>query len=408
MRRLLLLLVLVALGGALYWKREEATVLATAHVPALAPYLGGKAAPVAAPARVVPAVPVVLARAERKTMPLTIDAVGTVQPVASIQVKPRLDSQIASIDVKEGALVKEGDMLLQLDSRSLKAQLAQAEALIAKDKAQIEQARRDFARADDLLGKRIGTEVQRDTASTTVKTQEAQLAADTAQRDNVATLLTYTEVRSPVAGRVGSIALKAGTAVRSADAQAIMTVNQIDPIYVQFAVPQTLFAEMRTSFAAGAVAVEALVGSATVKGTLAFVENTVDLATGTVLARALMANTDERLWPGAFVSVRAMLGTQADAITVPAAAIQLGQTGPYLFVIRENRKAALTPVTIARTVAGEVVISSGLSGGEQVVVDGQLRLTDGATVQVQPGREGVATTGVPAAATDTTGAARRS
>ena len=407
MRRLILLLVVAALAGALYWKRDEAAGLASAHVPALAAYLG-KPGPAAAPAaRVAPSVPVVVARAERKTMPLTIEAVGTVQPVASIQIKPRLDSQIVSVSVQEGALVKEGDVLVQLDGRALRAQLAQAEALIAKDKAQIEQARRDLSRADELLGKRIGTEVQRDTAGTTVKTQEAQLAADTAQRDNVAALLSYTEMRSPVAGRIGSIALKAGTSVRSADAQAIMTVNQIDPIYVQFAVPQTLFAEMRTSFAAGAVAVEALVGAATVKGTLSFVENTVDLATGTVLARALMANTDERLWPGAFVSVRAMLGTQADAITVPAAAIQLGQQGPYLFVIRENRKAALTPVTIARTVGGEAVISAGLSGGEQVVVDGQLRLTDGATVQIQSSREGVATTRPPAAA-ETAGTARRS
>ncbi|NNM73608.1 efflux RND transporter periplasmic adaptor subunit [Enterovirga aerilata] len=384
--------VLVVAASLLWWKREDAGRFVAERVPAAAPYLAAAPASQAAAQRAAPAVPVVLANADRKPLPVTIDAVGTVQPLASIQIKARVDSQITSIAVQEGAKVKEGDLLVTLDNRAIKAQLAQAEALVAKDRAQLEQARRDLARAEDLLAKRITTEVQRDTYATAVKVQEAQLAADEASRANLATALSYTEIRAPVSGRIGSIALKEGTMVKAVDTQAIMTVNQLDPIYASFAVPQSLFGDLRRAMSAGKVAVEARVGDGVSTGTVAFTENTVDLATGTVLAKALMDNADERLWPGAFVSVRVVLGIQSGAVAVPSAAVQIGQQGNYVFVVRDGRKAELVPVTVARTVGNESVISSGLSGGERVVVDGQLRLVNGAAVQVVPARgsEGVA------------------
>ena len=361
MIRTILLIAVAAAIGSLWWKREEATRFASERVPALAPYLAAGAPAGARPptARNAPAaVPVVLARAEQRGVPVTIDAVGTVQSIASIAIKPRIDSQIATVEVKEGALVKVGDLLLTLDARAIRAQLAQAEATILKDRAQIEQAKRDFSRAQDLLQKRIGTEVQRDTAATLVKVQEAQLAADVANRDILSTSLTYTVIRSPIAGRIGSIALKVGTMVRTADAQAIATVNQIDPIYVSFAVPQTLFGDLRAALSKGRVDIAARVGSATVPGVVTFVENTVDLATGTILAKAEMANGDEQLWPGAFVAVRATLGVESDAVAIPSAAVQIGQQGAYVFVVR-NAKAALTPVTVARTSGPDSVISRG-------------------------------------------------
>ena len=398
-RGVILVLVLVA-AAALWWKREDASRFVAERVPAAAPYLaqapgtgpGAGANASAGGRRTPPAVPVVLASAEKKPVPVTIDAVGTVQSLASIQVKARVDSQIVSIPVAEGAKVKEGDLLVSLDNRSLKAQLAQAEALVAKDRAQLEQARRDLARSEDLLAKRISTEVQRDTAATAVKVQEAQLAADEASRTNLTALLSYTEIRAPVPGRIGSIAMKVGTMVKAVDTSPIMTVNQLDPIYVSFAVPQSLFADLRRALNAGKVTVEARVGDGIVRGNVAFTENTVDLATGTVLAKALMKNDEERLWPGAFVSVRVILGVEAEAVAVPSAAIQLGQQGSYVFVVRDGRKADLVPVTVARTVGSETVISAGLSGGEKVVVDGQLRLVNGATVQIVPAKssDGVA------------------
>ena len=408
MIRTLLLVAVAALAVLVWWKPKEAAGYAE-RVPVVGPQiasmLGSAFAP--APARPAPrvqAVPVVLAKVERKSLPVTIDAVGTVQSVASIPIKSRTDSQITAIEVEEGALVNEGDLLVTLDSRVLKAQLAQSEAMILKGKAQIEQARRDLARLEDLFAKRIGTEVQRDTAGTQVKVQQAQVAADEATRDSIAASLTYTEIRAPISGRIGSIAAKVGTMVRNADTQPIMTVNQVDPIYVSFAVPQSLFGDLRTALTAGRVDIEARVGPVKIPGTVSFVENTVDLATGTVLAKALMANKDERLWPGAFVSVQATLGIQADALAVPSSAVQLGQQGAYVFVVEGNR-ARLVPVTVERVVGGETVVSAGLKGGEQVVVDGQFRLVNGGTVQVQPGSGGPAGAGTDRAGEASVGGA---
>ena len=390
-RAILFVMIAAAAGGA-WWKRDDALRLA-AGLPHVGPYFA--TAPLegrATTPRAAPAVPVVIARAQRRKVPVTIDAVGTVQSMASISIKPRIDSQIVSVQVQEGALVKAGDLLFRLDDRSLKAQLAQADAVILRDRAQLEQARRDLVRFDQLLTKSIGTEVQRDAAATALKVQQAQLAADQANRDNLAALLSYTEIRAPVSGRIGSIALKIGTSVRIADTQAIAIVNQIDPVFVSFAIPQSLFNDLRTAMAVGKVAIEAQVGTFKVPGIVSFVENTVDLATGTVLAKAEMSNGDERLWPGAFVAVQATLSVQSDAISIPSAAVQIGQQGAYVFVLRDDKKVALRPVVIARTSGNDTVIAEGLKGGEDVVIDGQLRLVDGTAVQVQPGRgDGVAT-----------------
>lgn len=381
MRRAAVLTVLAVLVGIGWWRAGDARRLASS-VPVVGPYFAGQ--PSTTPARPASTVvlPVVTAMAARGPAPIKIDAIGTVQPIATVQIKTRIDSQIASIEVREGALVKAGDLLIRLDDRALKAQLAQAEAVVEKDRAQLEQAKRDFSRADELLGRRIGTEVARDTAATQVKMQNAQLAADRASRDNLATLLSYTEIRAPISGRIGSIPLKVGTQVRTADAQAIATINQVDPIYVSFAVPQSLFGDLRGALAAAKVPIAAHVGRFSVPGTVSFVENTVDLATGTILAKAEMSNADERLWPGAFVAVEATLGIEPNAVSIPGAAIQIGQRGAYIFVVKDDR-AVLTHVTVARTNGTTAIIQQGLRGGEQVVIDGQLRLVDGAAVKVQ-------------------------
>ena len=331
-------------------------------------------------------VPVVVAKITQKPMPVMVDAVGTVQAIASIQIKPRLDSQIMKVNVEEGALVKQGDLLFELDARSLKAQLGQIEAQIRKAQAQLAQARRDHQRYEDLLGKNAGTVVQRDTAQTAVKAAEAQLEADEAAKANVQASLTYTEIRAPVSGRIGSISSKAGAVVRVGDnsaASTLATINQIDPIYVTFAIPQVILPELRSAMAKGAVTVTAIVDDAKKQsGAMAFIENSVDPNTGTVTAKARIANASELLWPGQFVKVEIVLGVEQQAIAVPSAAVQLGPQGAYVFVVKDGT-AELRAVVVKRAQNGESVIGRGLEDGEQVVVDGQLRLVNGAAVAVR-------------------------
>ncbi|WP_439613050.1 efflux RND transporter periplasmic adaptor subunit [Reyranella sp.] len=387
---------IVAIGGAAYVYRADV-------MREVGPYLGmapAKAAETqASPAagaqpqgrrgRANPggAVPVVIMPVTSQAMPVAVDAVGTVQSIASVQIKPRMDSQIMKVNVEEGALVKEGDVLFELDSRALKAQLGQIEAQIRKDQAQVIQARRDLQRTEELLAKNAGTVVQRDNAGTAVKAAEAQLEADEAAKASVQTSLTFTEIRAPVSGRIGSIANKAGAVVRTGDnsaASTLATINQIDPIYVSFAIPQVILPDLRAAMAKGPVTVSAIVDdSKKQSGVMAFIENTVDPNTGTVTAKARIGNANELLWPGQFVKVEIVLGIEPDALSVPSSAVQLGSQGPYVFVIKDG-VAELRQVSIKRTQDGQAVIGKGLESGEQVVVDGQLRLVQGASVTVRP------------------------
>ncbi len=387
---------IVAIGGAAYVYRGEV-------IREVGPYIGMGTAAKAAENQVSPAagaqpqgrrgranpggnVPVVVTTVGKKPMSVVIEAVGTVQAIASIQIKPRMDSQIMKVNVEEGALVKEGDLLFELDNRTLKAQLGVIEATIRKTQAQIEQAKRDNDRADGLLSKGAGTAVQRDNSATALKALEAQLQSDEANRDQVQTQLSYTEIRAPVSGRIGSINSKAGTIVRVADNTATATlavINQVDPIFVSFALPQVLLPDLRAAMAKGPVRVDAIVNDKRQSGTMAFIENTVDPNTGTVTAKARINNGNEGLWPGQFVKVEVILGVEPEAISVPAASVQLGPQGPYLFVVKDG-VAEVRPLVIKRTQAGESVIGSGVSDGEQVVIDGQLRLVNGAPVTVRP------------------------
>lgn len=344
------------------------------------------------------AVPVVITTVSKKPMPIVVDAVGTVQSIASVQIKPRMDSQIMKVNVEEGAFVKEGDILFELDGRTLRAQLAQIEAQIRKDQTQVEQAKRDLQRYEELFAKNAGTQVQRDNAGTALKTAEAQLEADQASKASVQTLLSYTEIRAPVSGRIGSIANKAGAVVRIGDNTAtstLATINQIDPIYVSFAIPQVILPDLRAAMANGPVKVTAIVDDQKKRsGMMAFIENNVDPNTGTVTAKARIDNTNELLWPGQFVKVEITLGVEADAMSVPAAAVQLGPQGPFLYVVKDG-VAELRNVVVKRTQNGESVIGKGIEGGESVVTDGQLRLVNGANVSVKPGANEPATATAP-------------
>jgi membrane fusion protein, multidrug efflux system len=384
----------VAVGGAAYVYRDEVAQRLGLGTSASAAEKGSASpAAMAQPqgrrgrANPAGAVPVVVTSVEPKAMPIIIEAVGTVQSISSVQLKSRLDSQIMKVNVEEGALVKEGDLLFELDARTLKAQLAQTEAQIRKDQAQLEQAKRDTVRAADLLTKGAGTVVQRDTNLSLQRALEAQIEADEAMRQNILTQITYSEIRAPVSGRISSIPYKAGTTLRVGDNTAtavLATINQVDPIFVSFAIPQVFLTDLRAAMAKGGVKVNAVIDDDHKQsGVIAFLENMVDPNTGTVTAKARIANANEGLWPGQFVKVEVVLGIEPDALSVPAAAVQLGAQGPYVFVIKDGTIAEVRPIGIKRTQYGESVVGSGLKAGESVVIDGQLRLVNGASVAVR-------------------------
>jgi membrane fusion protein, multidrug efflux system len=384
--------VIVACGAAYTFRVEVAEKLGfgTAANAASTASPAAAAQPPGRRGRANPAgpVPVVVTTVVPKAMPIIVEAVGTVQSIASIQLKTRIDSQIMKIHVEEGALVKEGDLLFELDARTLKAQLSQIEAQIRKDQAQLEQAKRDTVRAGDLLTTGAGTVVARDTNFTTERAAAAQLESDEAMRQNILAQISYTQIAAPVSGRIGSIPYKAGTILRIGDntvSSELATINQVDPIFVSFAIPQVFLPDLRGAMAKGEVKVNAVVDETHKQsGVMAFIENTVDPGTGTVTGKAKIANANEGLWPGQFVKAEIILGVEPEALSVPAAAVQLGPQGAYVFVIKDGNVAEVRPLEVKRTQLGESVIGSGLRAGERVVVDGQLRLVNGAPVAVRP------------------------
>ncbi len=314
-------------------------------------------------------VPVVVAKIAQKPMPIIVDAVGTVQAIASIQIKPRTDSQIMKVHVEEGALVKEGDLLFELDARTLRAQLGQIDAQIRKAQAQLVQARRDLQRFEDLLGKNAGTVVQRDSALTAVKAAEAQLEADEAAKASVQTLLTYTEIRAPVSGRIGSIASKAGAVVRVGDNSAnstLATINQIDPIFVTFAIPQVILPDLRAAMAKGPVAVNAIVEQTKKPpGAMAFIENTVDPNTGTVTAKAQQGEPfDERL---ALVMPKRTMHDRHPEVAFPQALFDgkiprvrhRGIAHRHDVTVRKEKSITLRPLGVFRVVFENMEIQRG-------------------------------------------------
>lgn len=332
-----------------------------------------------------PPTSVTVVEARQRPAEVRLDAIGAVQPAASVSVRPRVDSQVVDVPVKDGALVKAGDLLLRLDSRQVDAQVKQAEAQLAKDKAALEQAERDAARTADLVSRGSGAQLAADNARTSVQTARAVLAADQAALDNLRVQQSYYTIAAPLSGRVGVIALKPGSVARQGEAaNAITTINQISPIYVAFAVPQTRLPELRDAIRRGEAKVFATPqGDArTVEGKVAFIDNAIDPTTGSITARALFENADETLWPGQFCNVRVVLRTEPEAIVVPREAVMTGQAGTYVFIV-DGENARMRPAAIARVQDDVAIMSSGVRPGEKVVVEGQSMLTPDARVVVR-------------------------
>lgn len=377
-------------GSLKRWVRTEfatvGLVLVALLVAGAAAWWAGTSGPTTAQKKGPPvrAVSVFTAPAVRKDMPFRVDAIGTVQPVVSIAVRSRVDSQVLKVHFEDGATVKEGDILFTLDSRAIDAQIMQAEATLARDRAQLEKAARDLERIQGLAERGTLGQVQLADARTNVDVLKATVAQDEAQLQNLRVLRSYYEIRSPASGRVGLAGVRPGAVVRAGSdtAAPLATVNQLSPIYIAFAMPERFIPDLRAAGDKTAVDVVLQNGMSVVGGKVAFIDNAVDAQTATIMVRASFDNQDERLWPGTLASVRITLRVDPDVVVVPTEAVQSGQRGTFVFVV-ENNVAKVRPVTLARTVDGEAIVASGLSGGETVVTDGHLSLRDGSRVDIK-------------------------
>jgi RND family efflux transporter MFP subunit len=325
-------------------------------------------------------VSVELAKAERKPVPVDVDSIGTVTPISSVALKSRVETTILSVHFEDGAKVNQGDLLFTLDSRQIDAQIEQAAGMLAKDQAQLEGAQRDLRRYSDLIGKGATTQVNVDNAKTQADILIGTIKADQAALDNLKVQKSYTTIRAPFSGRISAANVKIGNFVRPADIAPLAVINQMAPVYVTFAIPQRVLVDLREAMAKGSSKVIATIPGhqKSEDGKVAMVENSVDSTTGMVTVRGVMDNANETLWPGILVNTKLVVRVE-DGVTVPTAAVQRSQNGNYVFVMQDG-KAHVQPVTVARTFQGMSVIATGLSGGEDVIIDGQLLLSEGTLV----------------------------
>src|ERR1035437_3856796 len=325
-------------------------------------------------------VPVEVATAERKAVPVRIESLGNVTPIASVAIKARVDTTIMAVHFRDGAEVKKDDLLFTLDGRAIEAQIAQTEGMVARDRAQLAGAERDVARYTDLVAKSATPVINLDNAKTQADVFRAAIKSDQGLLDNLKVQLSYCTITAPIDGRISAAAVKVGNFVRQADTAAMATINQMAPVYVSFTVPQKVLPEIRQALATETATIEAVVPGEQKRanGQVTMIENTVDPTTGMATIRATMPNEHEVLWPGTLVTAELTLRIE-QAVVVPSNSVQVSQTGNFVFVINDA-VAKVQPVTVERTVGDLSVIGSGLKGGETVVTDGQLLLSNGTRV----------------------------
>src|SRR6195256_1740769 len=328
-----------------------------------------------------------LAKAERKPVPVDVDSIGTVTPISSVALKSRVETTLVSVHFEDGAKVGEGDLLFTLDARQIDAQIEQAEGVLAKDQAQLEGAQRDFRRYGELIGKGATTQVNLDNAKTAADILIGTIKADQSALDNLKVQKSYTIIRAPFSGRISAANVKIGNFVRPADTAPLAVINQMAPVYVTFAIPQRALVDLRDAMTTGASKVIATIPGhqRSEDGKVAMVENAVDSTTGMVTVRGIMNNANETLWPGILVATRLTIRAE-DAVVLPTVAVQRSQSGNFVFVVKDG-VAKVQPVKVERTLQGQSVITEGLSGGENVVVDGQLLLSDGTRVEPRAARK---------------------
>jgi multidrug efflux system membrane fusion protein len=376
------LLAAVVAGAFLYPRikpEPEAAAISRTDAGQSARRKGGGQSRDAAPIAVVTAV------AANEDVPVTADAVGFVEPIAAVAVRPRMDGVIVDQQVQEGAEVKPGDVLFRLDDRAIQATIAKDQAAIAKDQAALDQANADLKRDQALFNRNnVVTKQQLEQQQATVKSLEATVAMDKATLEADQIQLSYATITAPIAGRVGAISQTTGNLVHVSDQNPLLTITQMAPVRVSFAVPEGELETYRNAMrSSGSVPVQIFASGSDkplASGKLTFLDSSVDNASGTVTVKAEFPNADEALWPGAFVTARTELSTLKGATVVPVAAAQQNDKGAYVFVVKPDATVAIQPVTIGQAGADHAVISSGLDAGAHVVIEGQLRLSNGARV----------------------------
>lgn len=329
-------------------------------------------------------VPVTIVQAVTRDMPVLASAVGSVEPINSVAVTSMIDGQLLAAQVKDGDFVAARQLLFKIDPRPAEAALRQAEAALAKDRAAFDQAQSEVKRNAPVAAKGYISADQMEQYRTNLEAAAASVKVDQANIASAKVTLGYTEIRAPIAGRIGRILIQPGNLLKANDTNPLVVINQIEPIFVNFALPgsllgRALVAQKEAPLEAGAT----IAGVATpVTGKVAFVDNAVDSTTGTIKLRAEFANAGHLLWPGQLVSVSVTLGHDANAVVLPDQAVQNGPDGTYVFVVKADHHAEQRNVTVTRTVAGQAIIEKGIAAGETVVLDGQSRVANGAPLKI--------------------------
>jgi len=331
-----------------------------------------------------PAVPVTVAPVTQETVPIELRAIGNVEAYSTVALKARVDGQIVEVNFREGQPVRKGAVLFRIDPRPYEAALRQAEANALRDAAARDQARSQEKRYQELLDKNFISKEAYAQIRTNAATAEATASASEAALENARLNLEYCTIPSPLDGYVGRVLLQAGNLAKANDVNPLLVINQVRPVYVNFAVPEQNLPEVRKYMAASALMVEVLptdAGQKRVEGKLIFIDNAVDPTTGTIRLRAQFDNVDAALWPGQFVNVSVRLYEQVDAIVIPSPAVQNGPQGQYVYVVGPDLVADVRKITVLRTDGERTIVATGLQKGERVVTRGQLRL--GAKTRVQ-------------------------
>jgi multidrug efflux system membrane fusion protein len=335
----------------------------------------------------MPSAPVKVATVASRTMPVALQAIGNVEAISTVTIKAQISGQLVGVHFKEGDFVKKGQLLFSIERPPFEAALRQAEGTLAKDEAQALNARLDAERYEGLGKQGVVSKQQVDAAGAASNAMAATVAADKAAVETAKINLEYTSIYSPIDGRTGAVGVKEGNLVKANDVPILVTINQIEPIYVSFSIPEQQLADLKQYQNLQSLKVDAAPqgSSQHFQGRLTFVDNSVDVTTGTIKLKATFDNGARVLWPGQFVDVSLTLKSQPNAIVIPTAALQTSQSGTFVYVINQDLVAQPQPVKIAWNAGDETVIASGLQPGQRVVTDGQLRLTPGTKVDIKGG-----------------------